>query len=46
LKYNEKQEGIKDNAPWREDQPAQQSVPRANLMAAVRDILTREHHQV
>ena len=35
---------IKDNAAWREDQPAQQSVPRANLVAAVREILAREHH--
>ncbi len=36
---------IKDNAAWREDQPAQQSVPRANLVAAVREILAREHHR-
>ncbi len=36
---------IKDNTAWREDQPAQQSVPRENMVAAVREILARAHHQ-
>lgn len=36
---------ITDNAAWREDQPAQQSVPRENLVAGVREILARAHHQ-
>lgn len=37
---------IKDNAAWREDQPAQQLVPREDLVAGVREILAREHHQI
>ncbi len=32
---------IEDNATWREGQPAQMSVPRAKLVAAVRDMLAR-----
>ncbi len=36
---------IKDNTAWREDQPAQQSVPRENLVAAVREMLARGHHR-
>lgn len=32
---------IEDNAKWREGQPAQVSVPRAELVQAVRDILAR-----
>ncbi len=36
---------IKDNAAWREDQPAQLAVPRANMVTAVREILAREHHR-
>lgn len=32
---------ISDNAEWRESQPAQQSVPRADLVAAVRETLAR-----
>jgi histidyl-tRNA synthetase len=36
---------IKDNTAWREDQPAQQLVPRDSLVAAVREILAREHHR-
>jgi histidyl-tRNA synthetase len=33
---------ISDNKAWREDQPAQISVPRAELVAAVRDMLARD----
>ncbi len=32
---------IKDSKEWREGRPAQVSVPEANLIAAVRDVLTR-----
>ncbi|MDE1174809.1 MAG: histidine--tRNA ligase [Parvibaculaceae bacterium] len=32
---------IEDNAKWREGQPAQVSVPRADLVQAVKDILAR-----
>jgi histidyl-tRNA synthetase len=32
---------IKDSKEWREGRPAQFSVPEANLVAAVRDLLTR-----
>jgi histidyl-tRNA synthetase len=34
-------EDIADNRQWREDQPAQISVPREDMVAAVRDILSR-----
>ena len=32
---------IKDSKEWREGRPAQVSVPEANLVAAVRDVLAR-----
>lgn len=34
--------GIADNKTWREDQPAQESVPRASLTAAVQAMLKRQ----
>jgi len=34
---------IEDNTTWREDQPAQVSVPAGNLVQAVQDMLNRPH---
>ncbi len=39
-------EEIEDNTTWREDQPAQLSVPDGNLVQAVKDMLARPHMKV
>ena len=38
---SEMSKNIEDNKAWREDQPAQVSVPRSSLVASVRSILDR-----